>query len=171
MAVQLAITPQLDGTVAVQVKVRNPRKPRVAPIILKESYTAEEITTMDNTELLAEWIRITGREMLGCKQCGKIKDENGEEKGREYPVTGRWVYSIRCHCMRHGMYAGMPVPGTCDNQRNYNDRTNKINNDFYRGLKKCKTDEERDKLREERDAKLHAIGIQTRPSRYRVCAK
>ena len=160
MAVQLAITPQLDGTVAVQVKVRNPRKPRVAPIILKESYTAEEITTMNNTELLAEWIRITGREMLGCKHCGKTK----EGTPRETPVADRWINTIHQHCSKKGLYNGMPLPATCDKQRKANSIKNKVDNPYYHRLKSVKqlTDEERAILKKEHEEARRALGIMPR---------
>ena len=160
MAVQLTIAPLLDGTVAVQVKVRNPRKPRVAVTSLKESYTAEEVAAMDIAETLAEWIRITGHKTLGCKHCGKTK----EGAPKAHPVADRWMSTIHRHCSRYGLRTDMNLPGTCDKQRGANTLKNKVDNPYYNRLNSVKplTDEERAALKKEHDEAKRALGIKPR---------
>jgi len=160
MAVQLAITPLLDGTVAVQVKVRNTRKPRVAVTSFKESYTVEEVAAMDIAEILAEWIRITGHKTLGCKHCGKTK----EGAPKAHPVADRWMTTIHQHCSRYGLSTDMHLPATCDKQREANRIKNKVDNPYYNRLNSTKplTEEERATLKKEHDEARRAMGIKPR---------
>ena len=179
--------PLLDGIVTLRIVVPRPRpmiapkvdghnvdaqkplrvRPRIAGKVIKDSYVGADISFMNEELLRTNFIRITGHHTLSCRQCGVKKDDTATS----HPIEERWMNVLRRHCTKHGIYEGMPLPGTCDNQQLYNDVSNKPNNDYYPALKKCTTDEERILLREIRDAALRQLGIKTRPDRYTVGPK
>lgn len=128
-----------------------------AEIIKKRtSYTAEEVSTMDDYILCSEFMRITGKKSLSCKHC------NGEK-----PILTNWMVSIRKRCMKDGLSVTMKVPKTCDKQQARNMVCNPVNNPAYSKLRNetVKNDEKKIIIKE-RQEKLKKVGIQTRPYRY-----
>ena len=85
-------------------------------------------------------------------------------KVKEWDLVERWSYSIRNHCMKHGIYVGMPLPGTCEIQLMRDHIKNPIDNKYYRRINKgpLMSSEERAKLDKEHSDELRAAGIMPR---------
>lgn len=138
------------------------RGPKVAPCEKPSRYTAAEVEAMDDSTLAHEFTRITAWSALSCTHC----------KGSR-PIEVCWMTSIRRKCMKSGgLYEGMVLPKTCDNQTRSNDKNNKtynpINGEFYRKVYSGKATE--DELRaadQRRRDGLAAVGIEARPHTHK----
>lgn len=85
------------------------------------SYTKEEVATMNPLTVLAEFIRITGKNTLPCKHCAK-KEKN---------VLTDWSDSIYVRALKVGLSVDMKLPKTCDRMQARNRICNPINNPVY----------------------------------------
>ncbi len=133
-------------------EVRRIIRLKKAPVadLQKDSYTQEEVTKMCDSQLLAEFTKLTGNHTLACKHCGH----------GTYPLE-RFIQSIRVRCTKKsqtGLCKEMKIPKTCDEQIKKNDvrnkRENSIYNKYNRLLKNVTSPEEKAVLLEERAKEL-----------------
>jgi hypothetical protein len=142
---------------AEEIVTPQPTKPHVGVL----SRSKEECQAMNDNELLAEFVRITGHSTLGCCHCGK---KNGFPTQK--PIEERWVNAIRSHTSKYGLYHGMTVPKTCDFQRVRNTLKNPISNPYYARLYKGPhmTEKEREQFEEQHRQQLLEIDVIKRTS-------
>jgi hypothetical protein len=133
-------------------EVRRIIRLKKAPVadLQKDSYTQEEVAKMCDSQLLAEFTKITGNHTLACKHCGH----------GTYPLE-RFIKSIRIRCTKKsqsGLSKDMKIPKTCDEQMKKNEERNKkenvIYNKYTRLLKNAMSPEEKAALLEERAKEL-----------------
>jgi hypothetical protein len=133
-------------------EVRRILRLKKAPVadLQKDSYTQEEVAKMCDSQLLAEFTKLTGNHTLACKHCGHCT----------YPLE-RFIQSIRIRCTKKsqsGLCKDMKIPKTCDEQMKKNEERNKkenvIYNKYTRLLKNVMSPEEKAELLEQRAKEL-----------------
>lgn len=125
---------------------------------LPEKFTPDEVKRMRDDEIIAHFIRITGKEELSCSCCKKSKK-----------IVPNWVNTIRRRCSKEGISTNIKLPKTCDKTLARNDACNPINNPAYSKLRSTKStiDQKICALRE-RQEKIREIGLESCPRKYIV---
>ena len=130
------------------------------------SYTSEQVKMMDDYELLANFMRITGCTELSCTHCVK-------GKGGNKSLITHWMKSIRARYSKKwkgidGLCKEKELPKTCDEQQSRNHVSNPVNNPAYSKLRSVRTSEvEKKDIITSRKEMLEVIGIRTRPYRFK----
>jgi hypothetical protein len=112
-------------------------------------YSASEVAAMTDDVLLATVSRLFHISHLSCKHC----------RSTEVPLH-KFVETIRNRCSKlwkgkSGLYPGMQLPKSCDNQSERNRRSNGVNNKFFSLIKKATTPEEVEALQLQRSVALY----------------
>lgn len=126
-------------------------KPGVAP---RQCYSPHEVKEMDDNQLCAEFVRLTGHTHLSCTHC------------RTRPIELCWVSSIRKRAMKAGLSAEMKIPKTCNEQQSRNELCNPINNPAYQKIYQGVSHETKKSIVLSRKEQLNNISIAARPYRH-----
>lgn len=141
-----------------QVEIKPKKKLKKLIIIEeKESYTADEISLLNDYELCAEFgrIKLNGNSAMYCGHCKK-----------ETPFDN-WVHSIRKRCMKQGLSRETKIPKTCDRQQAVNALCNPINNRVYSILRSPNTsDKKKRRYLEAKQICFEKIGKEINPYKY-----
>ena len=137
--------------------IKKPRRIVVMEEDLPTCYTKEQVAAMDRFTILAEFIRITGKDTLPCKHCAK----------KEKSVLTDWTHSIYVRALKVGLSATMKLPKTCDTMQARNRVCNPVNNPVYSLVhsKDCEIEDKAEALRLRQEL-LESIHLKTRPYRY-----
>jgi hypothetical protein len=170
MSANIQVIPEDDfiepgAPLPVAVAPKKLPKPGIAPsvtpkklpkpgVAARHSYSPHEVKEMDNDQLCAEFVRLTGHTHLSCTHC------------RNRSINPYWVNSIRKRAMKMGLSAEMKIPKTCDEQQSRNELCNPINNPAYSKIYRGVTDEEKESIIQSRREQLVGISIASRPYRH-----
>lgn len=113
-------------------------------------YTAIEVASMTDEELLDAVSRICGITHLPCTHC----------RNTSVPLV-KFVESIRRRCSKlwkgkSGLFPEVELPKSCDNQSERNQRSNGVNNKYFTLIKKATSPEEVEALQMQRSEALLA---------------
>lgn len=126
--------------------------------IIQDSYTPDEVATMNSFILCSEFSRLTlnNKTTMYCNHCKK-----------DTPFKN-WVNSIRSRCMKkQGLSANTQIPKTCDRQQAVNSIANTINNRVYPKLRNEKLDESQKRIWIQwRELMFKKLGMKIMPYKY-----
>jgi len=113
-----------------------------------DSYTPDAVATMDDATLIAEFSKITGSKVLGCKHCKKT----------DLPLEN-FTLGIRAACAKKGLNPDTKQPKTCNKQKQASAVRNPVANKFYYRIKHATSAEEVLTLKKELKAAVTAAEL------------